>query len=208
MYEALYSFLIRYKKIDLPGIGAIALQMQSSRSEFVNRSFLPPAYFFTLEKAKETPSRKLFSWLAANFSLTEREAVVKFNDFLFDFQKQLETGQQIAWDGVGVFKKESTGKIEFTSFKNDLPFLEEVIAEKVIRENAEHTVLVGEYEKTSTQMTEILSGDIIEKQKLYWWVWPLAAIIILIIFLGWYFSEHGIGSSAMGNNQKISISSP
>lgn len=208
MYEALYRFLIRYKKIDLPGIGAIALQMRSSRSEFVNRSFLPPAYFFSLEKSKEKTSRKLFSWLAADFSLTEREAVVKFNDFLFDMQKQLETGREIAWDGVGVFKKQPTGEIAFTSFKNNLPFLEEVIAEKVIRENAEHTMLVGEYEKTSTQMTEILSGDVVAKHKSYWWVWPLAAILVMLIFLGWYFSEHGISSSATGNNHKISLSSP
>lgn len=208
MYEALYRFLIRYKKIDLPGIGAIALQMKSSRSEFISRSFLPPAYFFSLGKSKEMTSRKLFSWLAANFRVTEREAVVKFNDFLFDLKRRLETGQQITWEGVGVFKKESTGEIEFTSFINNLPFLEEVTAEKVIRENAEHTMLVGEYEKTSTQMTEILAGDVAAKRKSYWWVWPLAAIIVTLIFLGWYFSEHGISSSTTGNNHKISLSVP
>jgi hypothetical protein len=206
MYEALYRFLVRYRKIDLPGIGAVALQMQSSRSEFVNRAFLPPAYFFSLEKGRETPSRKLFSWLAINLSLTEREAVLKFNDFIWDLQNQLATGKEVTWDGVGVFKKEATGEINFNGFRNNLSFLEEVVAEKVIRENAEHTVRVGEFEKTSTQMTEILSGDAIVKEKsFYWWVWPLAAIIAILIFLGWYFSEHGISSSSTGNNQKISL---
>jgi hypothetical protein len=206
MYEALYRFLVRYRRVDLPGIGAVALQMQSSRSEFVNRSFLPPAYFFSLEKGKDTPPRKLFSWLAINFSLSERDAVLKFNDFILGLQNQLEAGQEVAWDGVGVFKKEATGEINFKSFRNNLSFLEEVIAEKVIRENAEHTVLVGEFEKTSTQMTEMLSGDVVVKEKsFYWWVWPLAAIIVILIFLGWYFSEHGLTSSSTGNNQKISI---
>jgi hypothetical protein len=206
MYEALYRFLIRYRKVDLPGIGAIALQMQSSRSEFVNHSFLPPSYFFSLEKGKETPSRKIFSWLAANFSVTEREAVVKFNDFVFDLRNKLDAGKEIAWDGVGVLRKEPAGDIKFTSFNNNLSFLEEVVAEKVIRENAQHTMLVGEYEKTSTQMTEILSGEIIAKDKSsHWWIWPLAAMIVILLFLGWYFSEHGISSSSTGNNHKISV---
>jgi hypothetical protein len=207
MYEALYRFLIRYRKLDLPGIGAIALQMESSRSEFVNRAFLPPAYFFSLEKGKEKPPTKLFSWLAANFGVTENEAIAKFNDFVFDLRDQLQNGQEVAWDGVGLFSQQQAGEIKFTTFRNNLSFLGEVIAEKVIRENVEHTMLVGEHEKTSTQMSEMLSSEIVEREKSsHWWIWPLAAIIAILIFLGWYFSEHGISGSSTGNNQKISVS--
>src|SRR5258708_17007154 len=106
MYECLYRFLIRYKKIDLPGIGTIALQMQSAESEFVNRSFSSPKYFFAFGKGRETSSGKLFSWLAVNFNITEPEAVTRFNDFVFDLKKQLEAGNKIILDGVGVLQKE------------------------------------------------------------------------------------------------------
>jgi hypothetical protein len=224
MYESLYRFLIKYKKIDLPGIGTIALQTQPAQSEFVSRSFLAPAYLFTLEKARLTASAdtneknpvgqgketqsKLFSWIAANNNINEREAVGQFNDFVFDLKKELESGKKITWSGVGIFQKEMSGEIKFEGKKKELQFLEEVVAKKVIRENAEHTMLVGEVEKTSTQMTEMLSGDMVIKEKRsYWWVWPLAVIIVILIFLGWYFSEHGTSSST-GNNHKISVSSP
>jgi hypothetical protein len=209
MYESLYRFLIKYKKVDLPGIGAIALQTQSAQSEFVSRSFLPPAYFFTLEKERDIPLGKLFSWIAADNNISENEAADQFNDFISDLKKELEAGKKITWSGVGIFQKEPAGEIKFEGNKKELPFLEPVIAKKVIRENAEHTMLVGEVEKTSTQMTEILSGDtVIKEKRAAWWLWPLAAIIVILIFLGWYFSQHGISSSSTGNNHKISVPSP
>ena len=41
-------------------------------------------------------------------------------------------------------------------------------------------------------MSEILLNPKSVKDKhAYWWVWPLAVIIAIFIFLGWYFSEHG-----------------
>ena len=222
MYESLYRFLVKYKKIDLPGIGAISLQVQPAESDFVNRSLSPPAYFFILEKArltadteknekntvgqeKEAPSRKLFSWLAANLNITEREAVIQFTNFLFDLKKQLETGKEITWNGVGHFQKDSDGEIEFKGFKKEFPFLEGIIEKKVIRENAEHTMLVGEVEKTSTEMNEMLLNPVVTHEKRsYWWVWPVAIILLIAVFLGWYFSEHGIRGTSTGNNHKIS----
>ena len=209
MFESLYKFLITHRHICLPGIGTVILQTRPAQSEFVNRSFSPPTFFFTLEDGKESSSEKLISWLASNEHVSEREAAHQFNEFVADLNRQLEAGKDITWSGVGVFRNDSTEKIKLEPAKKEFPFLEQIIAQKVIRENAEHTVLVGEAEKTSTQMTEILSGDtsIREKQS-RWWLWPLAAIIVILIFLGWYFSEHGMSSASTGNNHRISVSSP
>src|SRR5215470_6872129 len=80
MFECLYRFLIKYKKVALPGIGTVSLHLQSSRSEVVDRHFSPPSYFFTLEKEDEIPKGKLFSWLASHFSTTDSEAVIQFNE--------------------------------------------------------------------------------------------------------------------------------
>jgi len=203
MFDILYRYLIRNRQISLSGIGTLSVQVRPSISEFVDRTFLPPVYSFVFEPGKETSSRKLFSWLAAAFNITERQAVIRFNDFLFDLKRELEAGNEITWQGVGSLRKGLTGEISLDAVKKDLIFQQPVIAAKVMRENAEHIVLVGEREKTSTEMTEILlAPSPIEEKRSYWWVWPLAIIIISFIFLGWYFSEHGMSST--GNNQKFS----
>lgn len=205
MHESLYRFLIKYKEIALPGIGTITLRVQPAESEFVNRSFLPPKYSFVFEKGKENSSKKLFSWLSASCHITEREAVIRFNNFVFDWRKGLEAGKKITWTGVGSLRKNLSGEIQFDTASREFAFQEEVIAQKVLRENAEHTMLVGEREKTSTEMTEfLLHPPIIEKKANHWWVWPLAIILMTIMFLGWYFSEKGISGTSTGNNHRIS----
>jgi len=205
MYECLYRFLIRYKKLTLPGIGTIALHLQSSRSEVADRHFSPPSYFFTLEKEDEVPKGKLFSWLASHFSTTDSEAVIQFNEFIFNLARKLKEGREIHWQRVGSFQKELTGEIKFTSAKEELSWLENVQGQKIIRENAEHRMLVGEVEKTSTEMNRLLNSAVSQK-KFQWWVWPVAILVAIFIFLGWYFSEHGMTPVSTGNHSKNSPS--
>ena len=223
MYELLYKFLVKYKTIDLPGIGTFALRVQPAQSRFVDQTFSPPKYYIAFEhdrivadvdmherdtvmRKRITPSRKLFSWIAANYGLTEREAVIRFNDFLFELRSELDGGKKIIWSGIGTFEKNMSGEIKFNADKDRLSWLRPTIAKKVIRENAEHTMLVGETEKTSVQMSEILLNPrSVKDKRAYWWVWPLAVIIAIFIFLGWYFSEHGFSGNATGNSHKVSL---
>jgi hypothetical protein len=203
MYEHLYRFLIKYKKLDLPGIGTVALHLRSSRSEITDRHFSPPGYFFTLERGDEIPRGKLFSWLASHLSITDSEAVMRFNEFTFDLTRKLKEGKEIHWDKVGSFQKEVSGEIKFTSVEQELSWLENVPAQKIIRENVEHRMLVGEVEKTSTEMNKILNS-VADEKKYQWWVWPAAVVVAIFIFLGWYFSEHGVTSASTGNHSKNS----
>jgi len=203
MYELLYRFLVRHKRIDLPGIGAIILQIHPAESQFVNQSFLPPRYYATFEKEKQTAPGKLFSWLAASSNSTEADAANQFNDFIFQLSTELDSGRKIVWNGVGAFQKDHGGEIKFETNSNGLAWLEQTPAKKVIRENAEHSMLVGETEKTSVQMTELLSNPrSVTIKRHHWWLWPLAVIIAISIFLGWYFSSHGMSGTPAGNNHR------
>jgi hypothetical protein len=203
MHECLYRFLIKFKKLDLPGIGTIALHLQSSRSEFTDRIFSPPGYFFTLEKEDEIPMGKLFSWLASHSGITDSEAVIRFNEFIFDLTRRLKEGKEIHWQKVGSFQKELTGEIRFTSVKEEFRWLENVPGQKIIRNNVEHRMLVGEVEKTSTEMNKLLNS-VKDEKKYSWWVWPVAIVVAIFLFLGWYFSEHGVTTVSTGNHVKIS----
>jgi hypothetical protein len=222
MYELLYKFLVKYRTIDLPGIGTLTLRVQPAQSRFVDQSFLPPKYDVAFEQDRDVadvgaddqttstqkriaPSRKLFSWVAVNYGVTEREAIIRFNDFVFELKKELDAGKKIVWSGIGILQKDPGGEIKFDADKKGLPWLQQTVAKKVIRENAEHTMLVGETEKTSAQMSEmLLNPKFVKDKRVYWWIWPLAVIIAIFIFLGWYFSEHGLSGNATGNNHKVS----
>ena len=76
-----------------------------------------------------------------------------------------------------------------------------VTAEKVIRVKAEHTVLVGEKEKTSVEMEEYFAGSPAKKN--YSWLIAVILTVLAVMFIGWYFSEKGFSTSSAGNQSVI-----
>jgi len=145
--------------------------------------------------------RDFFSWLAHALDITDREASFRFNDFAFEMKKQVSEGMDINWNAVGSIKKGQGADVKFTPFASAVILEKSIIAEKVIREKPEHMVRVGEDQKTSVEMTEMLSHK--EKKKEFWWAFALAVALLATMFIGWYFSQHGVDISATANGKKL-----
>jgi len=62
---------------------------------------------------------------------------------------------------------------------------------------------VGEMEKTSTEMEEML----VVKEKQRDWALMVAVVltVLAVMFIGWYFSEKGLQPSAAGNRTVINV---
>lgn len=204
MYGELYRYFIQHNHLDVPGVGTFLLEKRAARFDFPNKRMDPPGYAIAFQTAAHTPSRKFFAWLATALGITDREAVVRFNDFAFDIKKRLSDGATITWLGLGTLRKASTGEIQLDPADKDLVFQRPVRAEKVLRENAQHVMRVGEQEKTSSQMVELLTQtQEVQVKRSYWWAYALVTAILAIIFIGWYLSEHGVTPSATANQQKL-----
>ncbi|MER3498169.1 MAG: hypothetical protein C4308_05780 [Chitinophagaceae bacterium] len=205
MFEQLHAYLVKNKKLALPGLGTVSILYTPAKTDFPSRSILPPLWTVQFQQGNDAAARKLYTWLSQVFSISEREAVIRLNDFVYNLKKNIESGTVVEWSSVGTFKKTLSG----ISFEPQQPanFLQPVPAEKIIRENADQTMLVGEQEKTSTQMAEILHPAE-EKRTMQWWIIPVAIVILVFIFTGWYISEHGMNLSATGNTQKIKPANP
>ncbi|MEI2737902.1 MAG: hypothetical protein V9F01_03865 [Chitinophagaceae bacterium] len=201
MYSSLYQYLILHKELPVPGIGTFLLERKSAEVDFPNRKVNPPSYAVALQAGSYIPGKNFFSWLAHALGISDREAIFRFNDFAFDIKKQISEGAVINWNAVGVLNKGLAGEIRFTPSATSIVFEEPVTAEKVIREKSEHMVRVGEDEKTSAEMTEMLTQE--EETKSYWWAYALAVALLAIIFIGWYLSENGVDISSTANRSKL-----
>ena len=199
MYTELYRYFIQHKKLYLPGIGNFILERKPAEADFVNRSINPPSYSISLQQGPISPSSKFFAWLAAVFNISEKEAIIRFNDFVFDLRKEINNGSKIEWNGIGVISKGLGDTIRFSAEEINSP-AKAVHAEKVIREKAEHAVLVGERERTSVEMTELLS--VTASKKSIWWVLPLSLALLAFMFIGWYLSKNGMNTSSVSNTHK------
>ena len=201
MYKELYRYLILHRELKIPTIGTFILKINSATFDFPGKTMMPPSYAFQFIPGNETPSIRIFKWLANTENITERDAVIRFNDFAFELKNQLADGIRIIWHGVGELYAGIGGAIKFKPEVKEIVVGNPVPADKVIHENAKHAVLVGEKEKTSDEMKEILSTP--EEKKPIWWAYAFITGMAAVIFTGWYFSSHGLKTASTGNQQKI-----
>ena len=200
MYNELYQYLILHRELQLPGIGTFILERKPAEIDFANKQVLSPSYTVALHHSNATGSRKLFQWLASSFRIGESEAVVRVNDFAFEMKNTILAGNRLEWHGIGALSKGLAGEIRFEpapvkNYSGPLPAI------KVLRENAAHVVRVGEQERTSAEMIELLQPS--EKRTNWAWVVIVILLISSVIFIGYYFSEHGVSPMSTGNGTRI-----
>ena len=200
MYTTLYQYLLQHKELPVPGIGTFLLERKPAEVDFPNKKMNPPAYTIALKQASHLPEKGFFYWLAQTLHITDREAVFRFNDFAFELKKQLMDGDSITWHQVGTLSKGLSSDVKFFP-ANEVSGEKPITAEKVIREKAEHMVRVGEDQKTSAEMMEMLNQP--GQKKSYWWAYALALILLSLVFIGWYLSEHGVDISSAANGKLL-----
>ena len=201
MQDTLYEFLVINKKLSLPGIGTISLRQNSSQLDFTNKQVISPSLYFVLDHENDKPSKKVFEWLSAANGVSEWDAIKSVNDFSFSLKNKIAEAGEVNWENVGVLKRDNTGKLKLNPCTIELKTDGPVYAEKVIREKFEHTVLVGEKEKSSVEMAEYFAEDAPKKN--YAWIIAIALTVLAVMFIGWYFSEKGFNPSSAGNKSVI-----
>jgi len=201
MQDTLYEFLLLNKKLSLPGIGTISLCHVPAQHDFPNKQFVAPTSFFSIDPRNDKPSKKLFDWLSSSLNITEWEAIKSVNDFSFDLKKKLSEKGEVNWENVGMIRRNDNGDLKLDQQNLLLQSEQPVAAEKVIRVKAEHSVLVGEQEKTSVEMEEYFSGS--PARKNYTWLIAVILTALAVMFIGWYFSEKGFSTSSAGNQTVI-----
>lgn len=194
MYQQLYRYLVQNQQLQLPGIGTLAIQQADAEMNIADHSVTAGTYQLDFHKDNTvTVPAKLYNWLAGVSGITEREAIVQYNDFVFDLQQQLKNGATINWQQVGVLTAGLGGEIKFESAVKQYAAGYAVTAHKVKREQALHTIRVGEQEKTSAEMIEMLAPQTVTRD-----AWMIVAYVLLglsLAFVAWYLAtKQGIGN--------------
>jgi hypothetical protein len=181
----LTKYLLQYKRVCIPHIGTFELVQQSPQLSIADKLFTPP--FFTIrylhQDAVPEHQFNFFSW-----SDPSRKEILK--EELFNFGAELKSKIKDApfqWNGFGTLRYASDGVI-FEPHPIELDSLQRVPAEKVIRYNAEHSMLVGDQQMTRQQVTRVLhkkSSRWPSAIVLGWIIFVIALIaIIILLYLG------------------------
>jgi hypothetical protein len=182
MYQIITPTLFHNKICKLPGIGTLVMVSHPAETDFINSILKSPAE--TIDFIPEKEGEKEFNEFSAMSEL---------------LNQQLEAERLVFLKGVGTFTKDDEGIIKFAAVEIDPVFFPVVPIERVIRENAEHKILVGDQHTTNVEMTEFFNKKPLIKDR-----WKLIALLIGAICLAlliFYLSRHGF--NMLGNSKSI-----
>ena len=191
MLQVLNAYLFQHRSISIPGLGTIYLETFPANADVAGRTILPPAYRFRFDKYFDAPEKEFFAFLAAQGNMLDFEAIKWYNEFSFDLRNRIRNEEAVPWEGVGVLKKDGSGNILLESAAAPSFSVQPVPAMRVNRQDAVHTLLVGDRERTSGEMNEWLQEEETARKRFPWWVIALILAVIGLTILGWHLYTHG-----------------
>ena len=204
MYTILNRYLFLHKSIPIPGLGTICLESQAATIDASTRTIHPPVYRFRFDKFSDSPDKDLFAYLSAQQKISDYEALRQYNDFAYSLRDRLNYFREAPWEGLGILKKDDMGDIHFESSILNPSFLQPVPAEKVVRTNAKHMLLVGDRERSNREMSDWFAEEPIHGNRL-WWLVALVGGIAAALIIMIHFSSRGWNVESTGNQQTIQV---
>ncbi|MDO6432294.1 hypothetical protein Q4E93_16955 [Flavitalea sp. BT771] len=203
MFQVLNAYLFQHRSISIPGLGTIYLETFSASVDVADRIILPPLYQFRFDKYFDSPDREFFAYIASQQNVLDYEAIKWYNEFSLDLRNRIRQEDKVEWEGVGTLKKDEGGNIMFEPAPPNGLFLTPVPALRVNRENAQHTLLVGDQERTNVEMNEwLLDEEEASTKRKPWWIAALILAILALVALGWHFYNNGW---SIGNQNSLII---
>jgi hypothetical protein len=206
MVEVLNSYLVQHKSLSIPGLGTIYVERKPAQSDFLNKQIIAPSYHYRFDRYFDAPDKDFFTYLAAQKEIADYEAIRWYNEWAYELRNKIRTQEQVEWENVGILKTDISGEVIFEAQQNLVSYLGPVPAERVIRTNAQHTMLVGDKEVTNTAMTDYLNEETVYVEKESWWIYALILATIAAVVIFFHFFQRGVRNGSFSNQQTIGVS--
>lgn len=190
MYAVLNKFLTLFHHLTLPGIGNLRVEQKPAQIDIANRSVYKPAPKIIFSNEELPADRQFFHFLSQELHIDEVQAIRRFTDFATQLQADIKANGVINLKGLGTLKKQNGNTLAFE--QSMIPeYFPVLTAERIVRKNATHTVMVGETEKTSDEMHAVLEEEAVVNED-RWWIPAIILAVIGIAALIYYYNVlHG-----------------
>ncbi len=193
MTNLLYKYLTIYKQVSLPGVGVFKIARQPAKHDIANKVIEPPALNIDFTAHPATGTNDFFEFLSKEKSIEEAAAINHFNDFAQHLNHEGNSGKSFELPGIGTLRKNANGEVSFEPAHVLAGYFPPAVAEPVVREKASYEILVGEAQRTSSQMREALHGEPETEHvsKDYWWIYAILLAVIGIAAIVYYYQRNG-----------------
>ena len=195
MLSSLSSYLVQNKKVFIPHIGTFELLYKPAVLHFADRLIYPPSTE-VLFVSEGSASKEQVNYLGRQLNLDAGDTEEKLRHFGANLKRRIED-TSFEWKGFGKLVLVED-RIVFEPAPSNA--LKPVAANKIIRENAHHDVLVGEKEMHSSDVSYI--GEAAKPGRSYATLAGWIIVLLALAFIIYNLFEHGFHPFASGLQQK------
>jgi hypothetical protein len=192
--SALATYLFQYREVIIPHIGKFSLRYLPSRLDFADRLIYPPSYEVFFNEQNDALTN------LPHFDGKENVGDADLEHLGREIKKMLQQGT-VEWYGLGQLQFIDDKIVFHTAYQ---PTLKPIAANKIIRGNTYHSVLVGEREMQSDD-TSYINGQPKTKKSLAVTIgWIIVLLSLAFIFYHLYHNRFKVRST--GSQKKVVVS--
>lgn len=174
----LYRYFSLSGNVSIPGVGALTQTRIAAVNEFIGRRMIPPYNTMKFNPGNHETSTEQTDYIGYH-SGKDRESVLSGLRILGEaLLKHLQVEKKLEWKGIGIFSIAENGEILFLPNSIAPDFFSPVEYVHVLRKNAEHSIIVGDGERTSSDMEVFFEVQRTNAGKNKW---QKAALMLLIV---------------------------
>ncbi|HYO21842.1 MAG TPA: hypothetical protein VER36_05515 [Flavisolibacter sp.] len=201
----LTRYLLQYKAVTIPNVGTMQIVQHPPQLNVVDKLILPPSYSVELRKGEEVSDHQLN--FLNGFLNKDKNEILSDLYFLGDKLHQKMAGPGFEWNGLGTITSNTLMLPLTTEALGSVP------AERVIRHDARHKVLVGDEQRLSGQAPEFVTETSQAKSKhsiyvLIGWILLLLSLIAIVFLLytgKFRINATGSKASALGHEIRSAV---
>ena len=174
----LTKYLLQFRKLSIPHVGTFELVQHPAEFNVVDKILVPPSFTLNWNNSDVLSDHQV-QFLANSINSDLESIKSELDQFGKKFSYRMRK-EPFTWNGIADLKgSDSSIAIEQQSLVMD--GLAAVPAHKVIRENVEHSMLVGDHQMTSQQVTDTLARPARKRSIAVLVGWILLILTILAI---------------------------
>ncbi len=191
MFPLMYKYLMLHEKVCIPGVGIFYKERQPAKLDFSNKLFQPPVHTIYFKEEPVQADKRFYTFASKEQGIDEVEAIRRFHDFAFRFKDSIHHNEETTLPGLGTLKRSEKGKLVFESEAIVAKYFPATPAERIVRKQAEHNLLVGDRSTTNTAMQEMLVDEVTVTKKTRWLIAAVILAVVAIAAIVVYYVQHG-----------------
>jgi len=195
--QQLNQYLFQFRILTLPSFGTIKLEAQPARLDVVEHLIYAPALQPHFSTHDDDLSDHQVEYFSAALQKDEADVEGFFISAGEALMRRAEEEGTFHWSGVGTFEY-SHNKLHFNP--EPATALAPVQAKRVMREGAQHTVLVGDQIVVSDPNAEVWEES---RQRDYWVIAAWIITVLAVLLIAYFIYQQGGSPQASGLQMKV-----